>query len=493
MNPIRRELAQLIGSRGAVTPEMIARAEQRVVEHGRSLEALTAFTELLLSPYHRGRMPEAAREAFRATVVRLHREAASEINVTPAFVRLSEEQIGGVLDRTHTLVRRHEAKIAELGSQFAKTVGEIDALERGAEALVARKKQLLGETESAKSRSQTASVVSGLAGFVPGVKLANLALFIPGAAPLALLALGFGGYKAYQAWERSEELAGQVRALDVQLAASEQELQRLRGTRRAFDANIRVLEEGLGALKNIEAQYRAVPGEERALLTSFDRLAGMARRLRRTEALAYNLKQQIGVWSAMNDHADGLRDQFKQLVGALETEVGEVDRAAKEAEAEFLSSVLTTVLDAGKVRGVAAAAIKQAVLLAVVGPAVTVLEKVRSVLEQLGLAEKKQAQLTASATELLGAIDKLTTDRAQILDPKFDAKIAELSGPQRFLIDVALSDLNTKIDPATLIAVATETKISDEDARAIAKLIAGRKSTREQVSRAVRALARDAR
>lgn len=490
MTAIRRELAQLIGARGTITPEMIARAEQRVVEHGRSLEALTAFTELLLSTYHRGRMPEAARETFRAAVVRLHHEAAAEINVTPAFVRLSEEQITGVLDRTNSLVQKHEAKIAVLSAQFATTLGEIDALERNAESIVARKKILIGETEAAKSRSQTASIFSGLAGFVPGVKLAQLAIFIPGAGPLALAALGFGGYKAYQAWERAEALAGEITRLDAQLSASEQELQRLRTSRRTFDANIRVLEEGLGALKKIEAQYRAVPAEEGSLPTSFDRLAGMARRLRRTEALAYNLKQQVGVWSAMNEHADGLRDQFKQLVGALQLEVVEVDRAAKEAEAEFLTSVMTTVLDTGKVKGVAAAAIKQAVLLAVVGPAVTVLEKVRSVLERLGLAEKKQQQLEKSASEIIGAIDKLTTDRARILDPKFDEKTAQLSEPQRFLVDVALSELNTKIDPAKLIAVASEAQISDKDARAIAKLIADRKSTREQVSRAVRDLQR---
>lgn len=82
---------------------------------------------------------------------------------------------------------------------------------------------------------------------------------------------------------------------------------------------------------------------------------------------------------------------------------------------------------------------------------------------ELGIAEKKRTELTVSATELLGAIDQLTADRAQILDPKFDDKIAQLSG-------------------AVLIAVAVETQLSDENAR----LISSRKSTREQVSQAVR-------
>jgi hypothetical protein len=486
MTAIRRELEQLIGSRGTVTPEAIARAEKRVVELGRSLEALTAFTDVLLSSYHRGRMPEQARELFRATVVRLHRDAAAEVNVTPAFVRLSEAQIEKVLGRTNALVARHEATIKTLSAGFDQTVAEIDQLERGAAANVQHKKTQLGNTAAAKNRSQTASVFSGIAGLVPGLKLAKLAMFIPGAAPFALAAIGFGGYKAYKAWEQSESLSQEINVIGGQVAASEQQLTALKNARRIFDDNIRVLQEGLGTLKKIEAEYRTVPVEEAAMLTSADHLAGLARRLRRTEALAYNLKQQIGVWSAMNEHADGLRDQFKQLVGALQAEVVEVDRAAKEAEAEFLTSVVTTVLGAAKIKGVAASAIKETVLLLQIGPEVTAIEKVRRVLEHLGIAEHKHQALAASADEIIKTIDKLTTDRAQILDPAFDKKVAQLSEPQRFLIDVALSGLNTKIDPGFLISVAREVEVSDEEARRIAALIARKSSTRVEVSSAVR-------
>lgn len=488
MTAIRRELEQLIGRR-TVTPELLARAEQRVLEHGSSLEALTAFTDVLLSTYHRGRMPEQTRELFRAGVVRLHREAAREVNVTPAFVRLSGAQIEGLLERTTRLIEKHEAQLAELNTRFDRTVSQIDNLEQNAEQMIARKKQLLGLTEAAKGRSQTTSVVSGIAGLVPGVQLAKLAIFIPGLGPLALAAFGFGGYKAYQSWQKAEGFAAEIVAIDRQIQASELQLSTLKSARKTFDGNIQILKDGLSALKKIETEYRAAPAED-AVLTSADQLAALARKTRRTEALAHNLKQQIGVWTAMNEHAGDLHSQFDQLKTSLEVEVAQLDRTAKDAQAEFLTSVLTTVFDAANIKGFAATAIKQAVLLTQVGPEVTVIEQVQSVLAHLGLAEKKQQALTASAAEIIETIDHLSTDRADFLDPSFDRELATLSEPQRFLIDVALSDLNTKIDPAALIALARAVPVSDEQARELAKLLSKRSTTRAEAQAAVEDLGR---
>lgn len=453
--------------RGTVTVDKVELAAAVVEDAGHSLEALTAFTDILVRAYERGRMPSDARDAFRDGVRRLFRDAHA-LALTPSVCDKSVPELERVVARTGRLVSRRKKEVASLEAQLTATVEHITKAEAAAAKLIDEKKALLRSTETSKDRTQVTTVAKSMFGLVPGVKLAGLAAVIPGLQPLALLALGYGGYQAKKGWDKANELSQEVDALAKKIKAATAQLADMRNARRRFSDNLDVLRAGLDAIREVEAEIVAQPTDGTSPQHT------LAVHMRRNELLAYNLYQQSGVLNAMNEQASELDDHLGQLVDALRSEVELVERTSRSSEADFLTAVLSTVLPAAGIKGIGAELIREAVLYAKVGPEVTTIDKVRRVIERLGVDEAEHPTVCADAAKIIDGVDRLIRHRATILDPAFDEAVAQLTEPQRFLIDVALSKLNTKVDPATMIALARQTEVDDETARRIARMVTGK-------------------
>lgn len=449
-----KALRQAIG-RGEVDVASVAEAARIVERAGHSLEALTAFTRVLLPAYERGRMPADARRAFREAVHRLHREAYA-LAMTPGPTTRSSRQTARAAKGATRLSRRHRRDIAKLEGELEATVARSAKQQQAATRLLSSKRTLLSRTEEAKGRSQTASVAKGLLGFVPGVKLATVAALVPGLGPLALLAFGYGGYQAVKGFNRAEALSEEIEGLTKKIDAAGVQLADLARSKGRFDDNVAVLADVLATLREVETEYRALSDAHE----------------RKPELLAYNLGQQAGVLAAMVEQASEIEAHLGRLVAALDSEVALVERTSKASEADFITAVLTTLLPAAGVKGLGAEVIREAVLWASVGKEVTTIEKVRRALEKLGVDEAERPAIVADAAQLIEGVERIVRHRADVLAPAFDDALEALTEPQRFLVDVALSKGNTTVDPATLIALARQTDVDDATARRVARLVA---------------------
>lgn len=455
---------------GAVSADAVERAATVVAKHGHSLAALQAYTEILVDRYERGLMPQDARVAFRRTIEALH-EATYDAALNPTTARMSNADLERAVTRTGALVTKSEREVARLEGQLDETIERIDRREAEAAGLIRQKKTLLAATGLSKERSQTTAMAKSAFGLVPGLKLAKVSLFIPGLQPIALAALLYGGYSAWQGVEESAQLADQIRALERRITGATAQLEQLRAARGRFDKNLTTLRGALDVLRTLEASYRAKDtGGSSTMLQ-------LAKQMRKNELIAYALKQQIGVLGEMNAQAGELDEHLAELVEALSTELGEAELESKEAQADFLTAVLEGVFAATNIRGIASEAIREAVLLTCVGEEVSIVGKVRTVLEHLSVDEDRIDEVCRSAASLVEAIDHLVQHRSEVMDPSFDEALATLSEPQRFLVDVALSRTNQAIDPGPMIALVREIEIDDATALRVAQLVhAGDKS-----------------
>ena len=470
MTKIRKQIEELVQGSGEITSEIIEHAETKFRKDGLTLAGLNVFTDTLLLPYQQGRMPQNARKSFKEAIGRLHHEVAEGVSDVIA-VRGSSEGLKKRLQRTDRLIRRYEKLIKNLDAKLANTVAEIDRLEARSTDLIDQKKTLLGDTVSSKGKLRTASAFSAMAGIVPGLKLLKAAPFAAGAGPLGWLAIGFGGLYAYKNWQKAEQLSEQVSQLEAEIKQSSTDLRSLKTSRGHLDDNIVVLKGALDTYRTADKACR--DADRRFREFPYSAMASLACRLRIREKRTYHLKQQISVLKKMNVYAEEFRNQVAGLVRSLEKEIQGLERASREAEAELISVVLGTVLSRSKIGVMGRLAISDVVLRLKVGPEVTMVEKLRRTVAALEIDRSAKADVTDSAAELVEAIEKLSQAQADALSWELNegSRREQLSEPQRFLVDVILSGLSVKIDQPALLDWVAQTKVSDDEAREVARLI----------------------
>jgi hypothetical protein len=316
---------QKLSTGAEVSVQQVETATKLVLDGGVSAERIELFTDRFSEAALEGRLPEATRQAYVDSLLRLV-NALPEDGASLLAVR-AQKPVAEELQHLEGVIKGYEREIAELDRQIAATDARITQKLGRIDELNARRADLLRQIETANRQKQGVLFLAAIV----GVLTAGLG------APLAGVAAG-GAMAAAGIASAQSTIDGVQRELSV----VSQERSELGALRTAYETEKKAFETSLGTLRAEEKALREAVLERAAEAEAPEVRAAV--RLLTSRSLANNLKEQVKVLRAQLGSARAFEQQLDGIIVRLEQEVAGLEKRAEQAQKELLETILVTVI-----------------------------------------------------------------------------------------------------------------------------------------------------
>jgi folate-dependent phosphoribosylglycinamide formyltransferase PurN/predicted nucleic acid-binding Zn-ribbon protein len=378
--------------------------------------------------------------------------------VDPSLTRLNETQLKARLTKLEGVIKKQRAEIATLETDIAATISRIESKSSTASALITQKEGLQRTLKDKREQQQRYSLAWALVG-------------VPAGSFLAL--------------QEIDRLTREIAAIDADIGRAQREKSDLQASLGSFRARQSSLRSQVDALREVERSLTArIPAPvDLATMPPAQRFTHLAQSVQANQRLSANLARQLEVLREMKSEAGAFEHALDALIVGLEAEAAQLKAQIGLADREILSVLFdivvgTTGMDPNLDVGPFAVSKKTILLDGVSGLRTSLIAQARAMVDHMVMDQLIPATGSEALTRrLLGllkgnATAKDVADTAR--DVLTDQVLSSLTEPQRFLVDVLLTQGPKGSARRPLIAdIVKNTAITDAQARAIAAAFSG--------------------